>query len=544
MLVRLSLCAVLASVLIPESALAERDDHPPFYTTAKQNAERGTQYSGSITSSSFYFTESGDDGKAVDGVALVTAASPVSRVFTDLRLRLSVRRDANAGNVDFRLRLKPDICKKREDETRCPASQSGTFGEHEFDARELYYRHDFKSFSLTAGRQYMLEIAAIKFDGVRVDKAVGTKWKYFGFSGLYPTRGSRNVGDDYGEVPSNADAPDGAQDLVLPLVGGAGASFRGQRAYASVGAAGILPNATDQGTNKKEKLRLLLAFNGHWQASNTADLYGTVVVDATGAAGAGPRNLSLGGNLRPTKGLTLFGQVNLVDTETLNVHAQQRLDNKDLDGTAANQIQNNWSVTRVAQESATAGASMAFARSRFQITATGTFRVRPAISLEDNGGNEVRLPVAQAADMTLRAVDRRSLGGFRFAAGLTKTIGVGDENLDRSTAIIARVDASREFLDGDGEFELNLSYLKSTDENLEHNCGTDQLDFLACYGSAKVSTLGLGGLVFYRPARQWLTMASVTVANQSLDSSMEDGTRQDQPTILMLTGFLRLAYRF
>mgnify|MGYP001817413459 CR=1 FL=1 len=527
------------------------DSKVPFYASdSEADALAGeSNVYGSITSSSLYYKETGKPVPIGDaGLAVTNTSSPVARVFTEMRMKLQADH-ISGGEWDFkgdlRFRKQIDACRDRVVAGAvvsgdCLPSQSGTFGGEERDARELYLRYRSEGYDLTLGRQFMPEVAAIKFDGARFEQhAAGSQWRYFGFGGVYPTRGSRDYRSDYPQVFNDPMDPM-AKTRLVPVVAGGGASYRKERLYGSVGGAAILPRGNELATNLPENTRILVTSNGYWQQSDKTDVHHYAVLDVAGSAGTALTNLSLGVNHRPSDGVGLFAQVNRVDTETLTVHAQERLDA--VDAAAATSIQNNWYVSRVAQESLRAGVSSSFSQNRFQLTVTGGLRRRPEIALMDNGGNEVLLPLAQATEVTLNFIDRYSVEGFRIGGTVTRTFGSKEENLDRSKSNFAKLDASRELKGGKGEFELNLSYLNSVDDTRNEVCLTG--DFLSCYGTAASTIYGLGGVVFYRPKKNWFVMAMASVGQQSLETVDAAGIPEKQPALRMYTGFARLAYRF
>lgn len=556
------LCLVFGLALpgfAPGAADAQEGEaKPPFYGSDSEEDEGTTAFFGSITSSNFYFSESGRQTLIGAGPNVTQNASPTSRLFTELRLQLQA--DHISGEewdfkADVRGRKLIDRCEPRVSGgvviEGCLPSQSGTFGGDERDVREFYLRYRGATYDITAGRQFMTEVAAIKFDGVRLEQNTNPKLNYFGFAGLYPTRGSRDVKSDYPTVFSKPGDPDSAKVGVLPVVAGAGGSYVRGKMYGSIGVAGILPRAKEIETNLDERTRILLSSNGYWSQSEKTDIYHYLVIDAAGAAGAGISNVSLGVNHRPTNAVNLFAHVNRVDTETLNVQAQVRLDPLDGNVLSADNIQNNWYVSRVAQESARLGASSSFSQNRFQLTATGALRRRPELRLRRNGyadpanpAQALVLPLAQAYDVTLQMVDRKSFQRFRIAGSVTRSAGYKGENLDRSKSTMARVQGTRDLLHGKGEFELNLSYLKSDDQDLTDSCPLGSVDTLSCYGTARSTIIGAGGMIFYRPKKNWFAMAMVSIASQSLITADAASAPANQPSVIMLTGFARLAYRF
>lgn len=551
--------AVAVLVVQPAQGRAqEGESKPPFYEPDPSKDDDKTAFSGNITSSTFYFSESGSEPPVVlAGPQLPQNASFMDRAFTELRLKLRADHIRGAKldfHGDLRFRKQLESCDPRLGKDAlnndivepCLPVQSGLFGEDERDVRELYLRYSTGDYNINLGRQFMTEIAAIKFDGVRVEQDKKGTWKYFGFAGAYPLRGSRDIRDDYPTYPLNPADPEAGEARLVPVVAGAGGSYRKSSVYGSVGAAAILPRGEEYATGLVEPTRFLVSSNGYWQQSAKTDIYHYVVLDLGGVNGAGISNLSVGANHRPLNGVNVFARVNRVDTETLNVHAQLRLDAVDNSALSAARIQNNWYVSRVAQESGELGASAAFKQNRFQLTASGELRRRPEITVLPVGPDElpVVLPLAQALDIHLQLVDRRSFADFRFAGSITRTLARGDENLDRSKSTIARLEGSRDLRGGKGEFELNLEYVRSDDQNRVDGCQVGQADFLQCFGTASASTIGAGGVVFYRPKKNWYAMGMLSVATQTLTTSDVMEVSASQPAVLMLSAFARLAYRF
>jgi hypothetical protein len=519
----------------------------PFYTGDANASENDTAFFGSITSSSLFYTESGTP--TVLGAGRTNNASPESRVFTDLRLKLQADH-ISGGELDFksdiRGRYQLDRCEPRANGLPCLPTQSGTAGGTEVDAREFYLRYRGPTYNIVAGRQFMPEVAAIKFDGIRYQQTTDPKMQYFGFAGLYPSRGSRNLSDDYPTVLSDPANPASPAARLLPAVAGVGATYSRGRLYGSIGAAGILPRGKERitanpATSLVERNRILLSSNGYWSQSDKTDIYHYVVVDVAGTAGAGISNVSLGVNHRPTTAINLFAQANRVDTETLNVHAQNALEPVNAEVASAADLGNNWYVHRVAQESIRGGVSSAFSQNRYQLTASGNLRRRPEIALRRNGdmNDERVLPLAQALDVTINLVDRKSFERFRIGASVTRSAGFGGENLDRSESLSGVINATRPLLKGKGEMELNLNYMQAKDEIAPAMCPTSIVDDLFCYGTTENTTFGAGGMVFYRPDKNWYAMGMLSAARMTLTTELSD----TEP-VLLLTAFARLGYRF
>ncbi len=557
------LSACIVGTCFVGSAAAQSEDKPPFYDTdpESESEEEGTAFSGSITSTSFYFSESGNDSPSPIAGVNYQNASPMARIFSELRLQLRADH-ISGGKIDFRAdvrgRANLEKCDRpvpQADGTvknECLSTQSGVLGGQEADVRELHVTYRDTGYQLRVGRQFMTEIGAIKFDGVRFEKPKGKRLAYLAFAGLYPTRGSRDLREDYPKIAVDPANPDAGDARLLPIVAGAGASYRRPKLYGAVGAAAILPRGNNA-NGLAEKTRILVSSNGYWQQSEKTDIFHNIIVDAASDKGAGISNIAVGVNHRPTNAINVFAELTRVDTETLNVHAQTHLDVPDANAATADKVQNNWYVSRVAQESGRLGASSSFLSRRFQLTVSGALRRRPEIVIRKNNEETLTLADSQAVDIHLQFVDRHSFKDARISASVTRSFDLAkeagenrenEEALDRATSTLATLSASKELQGGKGEVEINMNYVLSEDQKLEETCGIGA-QFLECYGTSKSSTLGLGALVFYRPDKNWFAMGMLSAASQKLTTN--DGSvagPAPQPAVLMITAFARLAYRF
>ncbi len=240
------------------SARAQSESKPPFYDADQESAaeKEETGFSGNVTSTSFFFDESANPKLDTTGMAvLLDNASPMARVFSDLRLKLRADH-ISGGKADFvadvRFRKQVERCDRLVPQlngdpiNQCLATQSGRLKGEERDIREFYVRYREKDYTLQVGRQFMTEIGAIKFDGARIEKPKNKTLSYLGFAGLYPTRGSRDYRQDYPKVIDNPLDPNSTTTTrLLPVVAGAGASYRRAKLYGAVGVAGILPRGRD-----------------------------------------------------------------------------------------------------------------------------------------------------------------------------------------------------------------------------------------------------------------------------------------------------------
>ena len=520
-----------------------------FYDQNKTNGDLdSTDFSGSLALTTMFFTESGGELN-IGGAVPVENASNVNRFFTDMRARIDAKHISGSNwdfKADLRARITPGSCLNLDpnDLNPCNRFQSGSLSGNEIDINQLYVRRDGGSSSLTLGRQFISELTYTQVDGIRYDRKINDKWKFIGFTGLYPALISRDIRSDYPVIQDRAGMTNGRS---LPVVGGAGLSYRYKSYYGSFGGTAVLPLAEEigiqgngaGGTGEREKPRGFVTSQGYWKPTPSLDVYHSMFLDVTGAAGAGLTNLSLGVNFRPVASFRSYIQATRVSTDILNTNAQSQLE---APGNQADVLQNNIAVRRIAQNALRGGITASFQRNRFEVSTILTARQRPGISITSNAGNTVEFPAAKAADITVHAVDKKFFGGFRLGGSISRTFGFGGQNLNRGNALIVRVDASRSFLDGKVELDTALTYLTARDETRADMCVPANIE--TCYGSTATSSIGLAGTGFFRFADNWFVLAGLNVARQSLQQTNLMQQAISVPPILMTTFFGRLAYRF
>jgi hypothetical protein len=156
---------------------------------------------------------------------------------------------------------------------------------------------------------------------------------------------------------------------------------------------------------------------------------------------------------------------------------------------------------------------------------------------------------AWSGEAMLRLVDRRSIAGLRLGAsvinmfGLYDSLGLGDESYGRSNHLVARLDASRAIMDGQMQVDVDLSYLHAEDIG-DSSCMGAGGSPLTCYGKSVVDTVSGGGTMFYRFAPDWFALVTANVALQTFAPGALTNANATAYANTLLTGFLRLAYRF
>ncbi|HVV83149.1 MAG TPA: hypothetical protein VHE35_08710 [Kofleriaceae bacterium] len=517
-----ALVAALAAAGVRSARAQSMDDDRFFIDKEDKTGDDETLWQGDLTSSSFYYSESGAPGSTVGGAVQPESASPFSRLFTDLRAQLDARHvkgGAWDARVDARVRLANDPA-DRELGSQDNRLQSGLFGGPEYDLKELYAVHGGRRTDVFVGRQLVADIAATKIDGVRVDYAKSRRWTLLGFAGLYPRRGSRSLDTDYPKEVDLTGMPTGGR--VLPVAVGGGAAYRTSKSYGALGAGAIAV--------KGERPRVFVSDTGYWRQGPRLDVWHYVVVDLYGSGGFQLTNVSAGIQWKPQPRMRLELAAHRVDTEALSLQIRDQLENVDSGGF----VVNNLKAERIESDSLRASLSASLGRrNRFDLTAGLAARRRPAVALTPT----VSLDATQSIDVTVEGVDRHSIGGLRLDLAVTRSVGVGEAAYARSNVLTARLDASRSWHDDRLELQGEAAYLSSRDDNAGQPCDPGEPE--TCYGSAKTSTVQLSAVVYWRLAASWFTDASVGYDHQAI--TLMQGP---QPAIGSTTGFLRLGYRF
>ena len=540
--------ALILSWLSPAQAQRVDDGSDRFFASkvaAEDDDESSTVTQGSVTSTTFVFRELG--GNAIGANPQFAANynfSNVTRLFTDLRAQLDVKKVSGEGwsmRMDARVRISPACAFQTDFKTpnvNC-RPQSGILGGNEYDVRELYAKRSSGKTDLFLGRQYVSELAATKLDGLKFDYKISKRWKLIGFGGLNPSRISRSILTDYpaqGQVvaPVVGQPPvDGGP--VLPVTAGMGGAYRTPNVYGSMGVVGIVPIANDRDTQAIENPRVFVTDNGYWRPTTNLDLYHYAVFDLQGAAGFSLTNLSLGANYRPRPGLTLSGALNRVDTETLNSITQSQI--LEVPVNADSLPYNYQNVMRVASDSVHVGASLALARQRFEISTRAFFRQREEVALivPDNASPPQILPAARSAEIRVSVLDRRSVAGMRLGASFASIFPISQNTPNRSMTQMASINGSRLFMDDRMEYDVNLAFTSSSDIKEIGVCAAP----INCYGASDVLSVYASNLLYYRFSSNWLGIANVGLGVQQFTA---DGNAQ--PINLLLSGMVRVAYRF
>ncbi|HUJ58627.1 MAG TPA: hypothetical protein VLX92_09045 [Kofleriaceae bacterium] len=490
-----------------------------------------------LTLSSFLYRQSGNDAEPlVDQGASPQNASPVHRWFGDMRFELT----DDGFAADARVR-----------ETTSEDYQSGADGGGEYELRTLDYRLGSRTTYLTLGRQYIDAVGETKIDGASLTQRFGAALAGTMFVGAFPELGSRSLDTDYVHFVNN-DGTTGP--LIVPVAAGLGLAYQTASYHGDVGAAGVYVPEDIPDAPSDQKSRIYTTSSGYWRPSSALDIYHFALLDLAGADGVDLVNGSLGIDARPIEGLQLSFAGNHVSSDLLQIVARNYL--SDPDPSALGVVQNNIALLRISSDAVRAGASVSLAAQRFELSASGGFHRRPAVSVAlADGSGSVVFPEVESADATFTVLDRRSLAKLRLALSGSVIEPLGGAVPNRSRGTVARLVASRTFADQRGQIDADVMVERFRDVGAAQECATSQ-NALACYGTSTTSAAQAGAVVSWRVAREWLVVADTHVGYQKVGStfvypmdptdpgSMAIATPVHWPGVVSVTAFARVQWRF
>lgn len=476
-----------------------------------------------LTLSSFLYRESGDSAPAViDQGAALQNASPVRRAFGDLRMELSVDR----LTLDGRVR-----------QTGAQRFQSGATGASEYELRTLAFRLGNKQTSLTLGRQVIDAVGATKIDGAALTRALPAGLSITAFAGAFPALGSRSVDTDYVRV-RNANGTDSAR--LFPLTGGVGLARHTAELHGDLGLGAVYVAQQIDDTTAADRTRVFATSSGYWRPVAAVDVYHFALVDLAGGGGTHLSNGSLGVDLHPLPDLKLSGALHHVSSELAQLATRDLL--ADPDPSAMGIVQNHQVAVRASQDLLRAGASVALARQRFELSLSGGLRRRPALDLElADGTGALTFPETRAAEASLAVLDRRSVAGLRAALTATMAVPLGSQASNRARSTTVRLSVGRTFAEDRGQLEVDAMAERLRDGQRELACMTSA-NPLGCYGHATTTAAQAGALASWRASREWLVLADAHVGYHDVESTSLAGTTA-WPRVFSITTFLRLQWR-
>ena len=490
-----------------------------------EKTEDHTLVQGSLASSSMYYAEGG--GKYPTATMTAGNDTGPDRMFTELRLQTDFRHIGGGrwdARVDGRVRF---VNTPPDERPETNYIQSGFNGQNEYDIRELWIVRNGVRSDVFLGRQYIPDLGGLKIDGLRVDYASSNKLTFIGFGGLYPLRGSRSLSTDYISLKTP-----GALDPAGKYVGtaGFGGAYRTVNAYGSIGGVTLVP------LSSKEQARVYVTSSGYYRAGSKLDFYHFALIDLVGSAGAQITNLSAGVNGKPSDRLRLTASVNHVDTETLAIQAGAFLN--PIDNGTPTVVQNETFIRRLATDEARGGVSAGLGQfQRFQISTALSYRQRPSFQLLEANKTPVTIDDAASVEVWAQIVDRHSIKDARLGLEGSQSFGVGTLPYQRNESFYLRAFLGHEIKGGRGEFTGEVTYLKTADAAKSSTCA----DVNSCYGASNTTIEGIGGDLYYRLNEDWFGIAMLSIERNTTKLA---GATAEDPAILGLTGFLRIAYRF
>jgi hypothetical protein len=516
-------CVFGWSVVSARAQDASSSSEPSDSPEAEQEEDEG-KVDLRASLSAFGYAEKGRNGPPlVEDGAVAENPSPQKRAFGDLRVRMDATNIAGSKvqtKVDARIRQTID-----------GRFQSGFAPGNEYDLKESYVAYRGSENQLILGRQILSMVAASKIDGLSYQRLLSDRWKYALFAGTFPQRGSRSLKTDYPREDESG------RRSVLPVVG-SGASYQRPRLHGDVGIAAVMPYRKRKSTGVRESPRVQANSNGYWMPAQSFNLVHYLLVDLSGPSGAGVRNANVEASAYPVPELQLSLGANHQDNEFLEITARNQLETPDL--AAQGVVQNSATLARVSAQSLRAGASLAMAKRRFELTLTGSLRRRPEFTVVRPNGEDFTFPGARSAEGTLTFLDRRSLAQMRMAASASVLRALGDGLPTRSNGYIGRLSAGHA-LGSAGEWEVDVAAMSLRDQMVADLC--DGQDPLLCFGGSRVRAGQAGGMLTYWGQGAWLVVLDLHAGAQKVTTEDAMGETVRLPTVLTGSAFVRIGWR-
>lgn len=475
-----------------------------------------------LTLSSFLYRELGDDAAPlVTSGEAPASASPVRRFFGDLRGELTADR-VGGGTV------------KLDGRVRAATLERYQGGGDEYQLRTAYYAHPVGAAELRLGRQLVDAVDATRVDGLAVIAPLGARLRATAFAGTYPAYGSRSVTTDYPVIHA-ADGSDAGR--LIPVTGGAGLSYRRAAWSGDLGVVGVMARGDVPGATAADGRRGLVTAAGYARPHAAVDAYARAVVDVIATGGARVTQATGGVDVWPHPAVDLALTGHHVDNDVFAIAAKNQL--VDPDPAAMGQVENRTAIVRVSQDAARLSASVGLADNRFQLTATGGYLARPAVTVPLTGGGTLTMPGARMGELTIGVIDRKSAGDTRIELTGTALVPIGEPSASRSRSILARV-----LVEHDGPtVQLTGDLGAHQYRDLGDSGGCMTLDPLACLGTSTVRGLDGGALLTLSAGPDWLVLLDAHGGLDDTDATFA-GRAVTWPRSYWLSAFARLQWRY
>ncbi len=499
-------------------------------------ADESTQLDLRLTLSSFAYAESGSDGAPLlEGGEELQTASPRRRVFGDLRLEVGAKRISGSHfelKFDGRLR-----------EANRSDVQSGFRGGEEWDLQDAYIRYEGEKRALTLGRQRIGPAGANTIDGLSYRHQRTKHWSAVAFAGLFPTRGSRSVTQDYPRGGLRYEEDGTIAEVgrrIIPATVGAGASYAKPSVHGDVGVGGIVPFRRDGVGDARARPQVFLHSNGYWNTSESTTFYHYATADLASEQGAALRNLSAALRSQASTHLVLRASVHHQSTDLLRQSVVNQLE--DPDTTSMGLVQNGLTLSRVASQTVRAAASVDAARRRLQFTLGASARQRSDLELVLADGSTFTFPTSRRAVLSMQVLDRHSIFGMRLAGEFRLLQGLGKRDLATSKGGVASIAASRDVLDGLATIQFDAAAQSLEDADRRGTC--EAADPLTCFGQSRVRAVQAGLQVTVQSSKNWMFLVDGHWGLESVETHDADQQPLALPLVHSVTAFARLRYRY
>jgi hypothetical protein len=399
----------------------------------------------------------------------------------------------------------------------------GWLGGNEYQLREAYALRSGEKLDWGVGRQVLLDVDAIRIDGIRAVYRQSEAWELGAFAGMYPNPFSRTIEDDYKITPTRT--IDG-----MPIAGGAWAGYRYNRVYGAIGAAAVsYRDPTNVVNLTPAPLRTFVTSQGYFRLKTGVDIFHYGVYDITGEAKNQLMNLQVGVHWRAKPRVLVELGVSHMSTYSIAVYVRQYLEQTQA---IAGTIVNNLVLARMGADEARAGILYSKIEKRVDVWGTLRYRKRGALDNANLPAVIAALPPDTQYDFSGGIRQKKSIGGW--------TLSLTGDYIDgiHTNSYWATAGGERTFMKDKLDVELDVQYVSYKD-----SCPVVVPADPTCGGDMKGQTIRPGGELVYQRDKHWVFIADYRLSLYS-GTSGTGATAVKRPDITGNSVFARAQYSF
>ncbi len=521
------LALIVAMTCAPAIARAQFVTSGANLDKASQQDVDETTYTGRVFISGMYYAESASATPAGS-----QDAAPGKLLYTDIRGFLKadhIQGGKWQGVGDLRLRVASNGAQEfpmMQTGMAAGSTARGWLGGNEYQLREGYVLRRGDKVDLALGRQVLLDVDAIRIDGLRAVYRKSDAWELGAFAGLYPNPFSRTIDDDYKPADANK-----RTITEMPVAGGAWAGYRYNRVYGALGLAAVDYRDKPDPAIPADPLRTFVSSQGYFRVKTGVDVFHYGVLDLTGPAKQQLMNLQVGLHWRAKPRVLIEAGVSRMSTYAIAIYVRDILQPIGATPPPAGSIVNNLVLARMGADEARVGATYNMIEKRVDVWGTLRYRKRDALDNANLPAVIAALPPESMYDVSAGIRQKKSLGGWTLSA-------TGDliSGLHTDTYWIT-AGGQRTFLKDKLDVELDVMYVSYKDV-----CPAAATD-PTCGGNIQGTTIRPGGSIVYLRDKHWVIIGDYRLTLNSA-KAVNAGVSSPRPDITGHSLFVRAQYSF